>query len=292
MTAWLAYLPSPPDSSIDLGPLSIRAYGLAIALGVIAAVAIAQRRWQRAGGNAEDISALALWAVPVGIVGARAYHVLTDLDRFAGRWHEALYVWKGGLGIPGGLLAGVLVGVLVAQRRNLPVARLLDAVAPAIPVAQAIGRLGNWFNQELFGGPTDLPWALRIDPDQRPARFADATTFHPTFAYEAIWNLGLAGLLVYIGRRFRLRDGTLFALYVAGYGAGRMWVESLRVDPAAMLWGLRFNVLVGGLAVIGGCVAAALLARRGTASPRHLLSRRPTAPMSSSTRSSGSVGPP
>ena len=255
MTVWLAYLPSPPDSSIDLGPLSIRAYGLAIALGVIAAVAIAQGRWQRAGGDPGDISALALWAVPAGIAGARAYHVLTDLDRFAGRWHEALYIWKGGLGIPGGLLAGVLVGVIVAQRRDLPTARLLDVVAPAVLVAQAIGRLGNWFNQELYGRPTDLPWGLGIDADHRPARFADATT----------WNLGLAALLIYVGRRFRLRAGTLFALYVAGYGAGRMWVESLRVDPAAMLLGIRFNVLVGGLALVGGGVAAGLLARRGTA---------------------------
>lgn len=276
MTSWLAFLPSPPDSAIDLGPLSLRAYGLAIALGVVAAVAIAQRRWQRVGGDPGDIGALAVWAVPVGLVGARAYHVLTDLDRFSGRWHEAFYVWKGGLGIPGGLLAGVLAGVIVARRRGLPIAPLLDAVAPAIPIAQAIGRLGNWFNQELYGRPTDLPWGLRIDPDQRPARYAEVETFHPTFAYEALWNLALAGALIFIGRRFRLRAGTLFALYVAGYGAGRMWVESLRVDPAAMVGGIRFNVLVGVLALISGGIAALLLARRGrAASPEPALVQRP-----------------
>ena len=238
----LASLPSPPDSSLHLGPLEVRAYGLAIAVGVVAAVAIAQRRWRAAGGDPSDIAGLATWAVPAGIVGARAWHVLTDWQKFQGRWLDVFAIWEGGLGIPGGLLLGVAVGVVVARRRGLPVPLLLDAVAPAIPVAQAIGRLGNWFNQELFGGPTDLPWGLRIEPDQRPARFADDSTFHPTFLYEALWNVALAGVLVLVGRRLRLRDGQLFALYVAGYAVGRLWVEALRVDPASRLLGLRVNI--------------------------------------------------
>lgn len=263
-------LPSPPDGSVDIGPLELRAYGLAIAVGVIVAITIAQRRWRRAGGDPGDISSIATWAVPAGIVGARAWHVLTDWQRFRGRWWEVVAVWEGGLGIPGGLLAGVVVGVVVARRRSLPVARLLDAVAPAIPVAQAIGRLGNWFNQELFGRPTDLPWGLRIDPDERPARFADEDTFHPTFLYEALWNLALSGVLVWIGRRFRLRDGQLFVLYVAGYALGRLWIEALRVDPASRLLGLRVNIWTSltALAIAAVVFAVRRSRPRGTAHQR------------------------
>jgi prolipoprotein diacylglyceryl transferase len=254
-----ASLPSPPGKSIHIGPLELRAYGLAIALGVVAAVAIAQRRWRRAGGDPADIGSLATWAVPAGLVGARAYHVLTDWQRFRGRWLEVFAIWQGGLGIPGGLVAGVLVGAWIAHRRGLPVARLLDAVAPAIPVAQAIGRLGNWFNQELFGGPTDLPWGVEIDAGRRPDRFADSETFHPTFLYEALWNLALAGVLIWLGRRFRLRDGQLFTLYVAGYAVGRLWVEALRIDPASQLLGLRVNIWTSGIAIV--CAVVVLVVR-------------------------------
>jgi prolipoprotein diacylglyceryl transferase len=193
-------------------------------------------------------------------VGARAYHVVTDWQKFRGRWLEVFAIWQGGLGIPGGLIAGVAVGAWIAHRRGLPVARLLDAVAPAIPVAQAIGRLGNWFNQELFGGPTGLPWGLEIGPDQRPDRYADVATFHPTFLYEALWNLALAGLLVWLGRRFRLRDGQLFTLYVAGYGLGRLWVEAIRIDPASELLGLRVNIWTSIITIF---VAAAVFGVRG-----------------------------
>ena len=256
----LASLPSPPSRSIDIGPLELRAYGLAIAAGVLVAVAIAQRRWQRAGGDADDIPAVALWAVPAGVVGARAWHVLTDWPRFRGRWWDVFALWEGGLGIPGGILLGTLVGVAVARRRGLAVGRVMDAAAPAIPVAQAIGRLGNWFNQELYGRPSELPWAIEIDPDHRPARHADVETFHPTFLYEALWNLALAGLLVWAGRRLRLRAGQLFWLYVAGYAAGRLWVEALRVDPASTILGLRVNIWTSLVAL--GLAAAVLTLRR------------------------------
>ncbi|HET6835332.1 MAG TPA: prolipoprotein diacylglyceryl transferase, partial [Acidimicrobiales bacterium] len=262
----LASIPSPSDNAIKIGGLELRAYGLAIALGVIAAVWIARRRWAARGGDPDDISRIALWAVLAGLIGARLYHVLTDLDRFEGRWHHAFAVWEGGLGIPGGLIAGVGTGAFIAHRRGLPVAQLLDVVAPALPVAQAIGRLGNWFNQELFGRPTDLPWGLEIDPEHRPAGYLDVATFHPTFLYEALWNLALAGGLVLWERHHPgARPGRLFALYVAGYAVGRTWVEALRIDPAAHLFGVRWNIWMSAIAffaAVGWLVFDSWRARR------------------------------
>jgi len=248
----LASIPSPSDNAISIGGLELRAYGVAIALGVIAAVWIARVRWAARGGDPDDISRIALWAVLAGLIGARLYHVLTDLDRFEGRWLHVFAVWEGGLGIPGGLIAGVGTGAYIAHRRGLPVAELLDVVAPALPVAQAIGRLGNWFNQELFGRPTDLPWGLEIDPEHRPPGYANVATFHPTFLYEALWNLALAGGLVWWERRHPgARPGRLFALYVAGYAVGRTWVEALRIDPAAHLFGVRWNIWMSAIAFFG-----------------------------------------
>jgi len=248
----LLSIPSPSDNSIELGPFQLRAYGLAIALGVLAAVWIARRRWAARGGDPDDISRLAVWSVLAGLIGARLYHVITDHDRYEGRWLHAFAVWEGGLGIPGGLIAGVGVGAYIAHRRGLPVAELLDVVAPALPVAQAIGRLGNWFNQELFGRATDLPWGLEIDADHRPAGYLDTETFHPTFLYEALWNLALAGLLVWWERRRPGgRPGRLFALYVAGYALGRVWVEALRIDPATRLFGVRWNIWMSLIAFVG-----------------------------------------
>jgi prolipoprotein diacylglyceryl transferase len=261
---WLASIPSPGGNALHLGPLQLRAYGLAIAVGAFVAVTIARRRWVAQGGTAEDIGAGAVWAVPAGLVGARLYHVLTDWPRFEERWLNVFAVWQGGLGIPGGLVAGVCVGAWAARRRGLPVPVLLDVVAPAIPVAQAIGRLGNWFNQELFGRPTGLPWGLEIAPEHRPAAFTDAATFHPTFAYEALWNLALAAVLVLVERRWRLRPGQLFVGYVAGYAAGRLWVEALRIDPASELWGLRINIWTSILTLTAalGVLIAMTLRRR------------------------------
>ena len=256
-------IPSPPENAIGIGPLQLRAYGLAIAFGVLVGVWVAQRRWAARGGNPADISYLATWSVIAGLIGARAYHVLTDYDRFQGRWLHAFAVWEGGLGIPGGLLAGVVTGVVLARRRGLPAAQLLDVVAPAIPIAQAIGRLGNWFNQELFGRPTNLPWGLRVDVAHRPDSYERFATFHPTFLYEALWNLALAGLLVlYERRRPGAPPGTLFALYVGGYGLGRLWVEALRIDDATRLAGLRVNIWVSLLAIAASIVALAVLHQR------------------------------
>lgn len=249
MNNLVALLPSPPIKGLDLGPFQVRAYGLAIAIGALTAVAIARRRWKARGGDGEDIAAIATWAVPAGLVGARLYHVATDHQRFTGQWWKVIAIWEGGLGIPGGLLVGVLAGAMVAHRRGLPLAPLLDAVAPAIPIAQAIGRLGNWFNQELFGRPSALPWAVEIDPSNRPDGYVNVAAYHPTFLYEGLWNLALATLLVWLGRG-RLRPGQLFALYVAGYAAGRLWIEALRIDEASLFLSLRINIWVSGIALL------------------------------------------
>ncbi len=259
--ATFASIPSPSSSSFELGGLRLTAYGLMIALGVVAAVELARSRWRARGGDPDDIGTLAIWAVPAGLVGARLYHVATDWNRlYADAPLDAVKIWDGGLGIPGGIALGVAVGLIVARRLgiNLPVG--LDMVAPALPLAQAIGRLGNWWNQELYGRPTDLPWGLEIAPEHRQAGYEAFATFHPTFLYEMLWNLALVGFLIWIDRRGVLRPGRLFAVYVLGYGLGRLWVEMLRIDTATRLAGLRVNewmsltIIVGAAAflVLGG----------------------------------------
>lgn len=238
----LASIPSPSNGVFHIGPLAIHAYGLMIALGVIAAVWLAGRRLEAAGtGTREQMSSIAVWAVIAGILGARVYYILTDKSepwREPGRW---LKIWNGGLGIPGGLIAGTLVGVWAAKRKGVSMSGLLTAAAPAIPLAQAIGRWGNWFNQELFGRPTTLPWGLEIDDRHLPAGYESGTLFHPTFLYESLWNVGLCLLLLQIDKRMSLRPGRLMAVYVAGYSVGRFWVEGLRIDPANSGGGWRLN---------------------------------------------------
>lgn len=210
-----------------------------------------------------------MWAVPAGLIGARIYHVVTTPERFQESPLRALAIWQGGLGIPGALLAGVVTGLVVARRRGVDLAELLDAVAPALPLAQAIGRWGNWFNQELFGSPTNLPWGLRIDPRHRPAAFADVSTFHPAFLYESLWNLAIVGALLVAERRLRLAAGRLFALYLGGYAAGRLWIEGLRIDPANSLWGLRVNewAAIGVLLGVAGFLVVTAHRNRSSAKP-------------------------
>ena len=235
-------IPSPTSGSLSIGPLQLTAYGLMIALGVIAATSLAGRRLVRSGaGTRDDMSSIAIWSVAGGVVGARLYHVVTDWSRFSDDLGRIPMIWKGGLGIPGGLLGGVICGIYVARRHHVPVAGLLTAVAPAIPLAQSIGRWGNWWNQELFGRATHLPWALRISDDKLPAGFASGTTFHPTFLYESLWNLALCLALLALERRVSLRPGRLFALYLAGYFAGRFWIEGLRIDPTHVIGPMRLN---------------------------------------------------
>ena len=253
----LAAIPAPPFQELKIGPFAFRMYGLMIALGVLAAVWLARRRWASYGGDPEDATSVALAAVPAGLIGARLYHVITDWsDKYSGGrwWPDAFMIWKGGLGIPGGILLGTLVGVLVARRLQLNWRTLADAAAPAIPLAQAIGRLGNWFNQELFGRPTGLPWGLQVDVEHRPANALTATTFQPTFLYELLWNLALAGLIVWGSSRTVLKRGRWLAVYVLGYGLGRLWVEALRDDFASRVLGLRVNIWTAGAAIVGGAV--------------------------------------
>ncbi len=246
----LAYLPSPSSGVWQLGPVPVRAYALAIILGVVAAVLIGERRWVARGGTKGLVTDVATLAVPGGIVGARIYHVITSPDRYLDDPVAALYVWQGGLGIPGGIAGGFLVAWLVLRRRGIAKGAFADAVAPGVVVAQAIGRLGNWFNQELFGRPTTLPWGLLVDPDNADA-VAGAVAYHPTFLYELLWNLAVAAVVIWADRRFRMGGGRVFALYLALYAVGRMWIEALRIDEANRLLGLRLNVVVMGVVLVG-----------------------------------------
>lgn len=252
---WLASLPSPSSGSLELGPLRLNAYGLMIALGAIAATWLVGRRLEaRSWGTRDDASSIAMWAVPAGVVGARLYHVVTDWERFDDRLVDIVKIWKGGLGIWGGLLVGTIVGLWVARRRGLGLGRVLTIVAPALPLAQAIGRWGNWFNQELFGRATTLPWGLEIDDKKLPDGFEPGTLFHPTFLYESLGCLVLVGILLQIDRRIPLKSGRLFAVYVAGYATLRFFVESLRIDPAKSAGGLRLNQWVS-MVVLSAAVA-------------------------------------
>jgi prolipoprotein diacylglyceryl transferase len=218
----------------------VRAYALCILLGVVVAVIWGDRRWRDRGGRKGTVADVATIAVPAGIVGARIYHVLTSPSAYLDDPVSALYIWEGGLGIPGGIAGGVLAGWLVCRRKGIAAGALADAIAPGVAVAQAIGRFGNWFNSELFGRPTTLPWGLEIDPDNADA-VPGAEAYHPTFLYEATWNVAVAGLVVWADRRFRLGGGRAFALYVAGYSLGRFWIEGLRIDDAETWAGLRLN---------------------------------------------------
>ena len=239
----VASIPSPSGNAIAIGSLRLNAYGLMIALGVILAVRIAGKGLEKRGaGTTDDLGAVAMWAVPAGVIGSRLYHVVTDWDRFSGHLGDIVKVWQGGLGIWGGIALGVPVGMWAAKRRGLDVPVVVTCSAPAIAAAQAVGRWGNWFNQELFGKPTTLPWALRIDDAKAAgAGFAPGTTFHPTFLYESLWCALLCIVLLVIDRRGSLRPGRLFYLYAAGYTAMRFFIEGLRIDPAHHAGGLRLN---------------------------------------------------
>ncbi len=265
----IASIPSPSFNSIDIGPLSLNLYGLMIALGVVAAVWLFGRRLEeREIGTRDDASSIAIWAVLAGVIGARLYHVATDWDLFADDLGRIPQIWKGGLGIPGGLLLGIPVGLYFAKKRGLPLAAAATCAAPAIPLAQAIGRWGNYFNQELFGRPTDLPWGLEIDPIHFDTTvYAVGTTFHPTFLYESLWSLGLCLILIWIDKRFRPAPGQLFVMYIIGYGIGRFWVEGLRIDRADHVAGLRWNQWVAVMAIVGGGLVLAWMRRHPIAEP-------------------------
>ncbi|MBC9005718.1 prolipoprotein diacylglyceryl transferase [Micromonospora aurantiaca (nom. illeg.)] len=240
----LTYLPSPSRGVWHLGPLPVRAYAFCILAGIIVAVLITRRRWVARGGRAEDVLDVTVWAVPFGIIGGRLYHVITDPELYFTAGHhpiQALYIWDGGLGIWGAVAFGALGAWIGCRRRGIALTAYADALAPGLVVAQAIGRWGNYFNQELYGRATTLPWALHIDPAHRPADTPTVALYHPTFLYECLWDLGVAGLVIWAERRFKLGGGRAFALYVAAYTVGRAWIEALRVDHANHILGLRLN---------------------------------------------------
>ena len=279
----LAAIPSPTQGVWELGPVPLRAYALCIVAGIVAAVWLTEKRWVARGGAPGEVLDIATWAVPFGIVGGRLYHVISSPRPYFGEGGDplrAFAIWEGGLGIWGAIALGGVGAWIACRRRGIPLPAFADAVAPGLLVAQAIGRLGNWFNNELYGGPTDLPWALTIYEWSGGRAVVDSAgepvvlgTFHPTFLYELLWNLAAAGLVIWADRRFRLGHGRAFALYVAAYCAGRLWVELLRTDPAETFFGVRLNVFT---AVVVGLLAVAYFVwQRGR--PREVLDRAPAA---------------
>jgi prolipoprotein diacylglyceryl transferase len=264
----LASLPSPDTSVWRLGPLPIRAYALCIVLGIVIACVVTDRRLRRRGVAPGVILDIAVWAVPFGIVGARIYHVVTSPQQYFGAGGhplDAFKIWQGGLGIWGAVAGGALGAWIAARQLGIPLSVVADALAPGLPLAQAVGRFGNWFNNELYGGPTTLPWGLqvhRMDPYDPGHAVRDASgraellpgLYHPTFAYEALWNVGVAVLVLLADRRFRLGKGRAFALYVMGYTAGRFWIEIMRSDEANRILGVRLNVFTAALVFLGALV--------------------------------------
>ncbi|MEU5692605.1 prolipoprotein diacylglyceryl transferase [Actinosynnema sp. NPDC020468] len=278
MTTYLATIPSPSQGVWQLGPIPIRAYALFIIVGIIVAIYWGERRWVARGGVKGEVTDIAVFAVPFGLVGGRLYHVATDYQKYFGEGKNpwaAFAIWNGGLGIWGAIALGGLGAWIACRRRGIPLPAMADALAPGIVTAQAIGRLGNYFNQELYGGPTTLPWGLeiyeRVVPetgfkDDLNGVALDHTPIeivHPTFLYELLWNLGVALLIVLADRRFRLGHGRVFALYVAGYTAGRFWIELMRTDPATQVFGLRINVITSIVVFLGAVIGFLLAGRKG-----------------------------
>jgi prolipoprotein diacylglyceryl transferase len=269
-TALPAYIPSPTDGVWHLGPVPIRGYALCIIVGIFCAAWVADRRYRRRGGGVGDINEVATWAVPFGLVGGRVYHVATDWSDYFGKGGSPLRsveVWKGGLGIPGAVALGA-VGVFIAcRRRGLLMPPVADSVAPGLVLAQGIGRWGNWFNQELYGRPTGLPWAVRIDSNHQvgviATKFQETPYgyYQPTFLYESIWDIGTAIALVVLDRKYRLGHGRVFALYLVLYGLGRSWIEALRIDPAHHFYGLRLNDWTSIIIVVAGVLGYLVSAR-------------------------------
>lgn len=288
----LTGIPSPPEAVWYLGPVPIRAYALAIIAGIVVAVWLGERRWVARGGEPGTVADIAVWAVPFGVVGGRLYHVVSSPDAYFGPDGDPariIRIWEGGLGIWGAVALGAVGAAIGARQAGVRLAPLADAVAPGILLAQAVGRLGNWFNQELFGRPTDLPWGLEIDPEHRPAGYEQVATFHPTFLYEMVWNVAAAVLLIWLDRRYRLGHGQVFWGYVVLYTLGRVWIEALRIDPAEQVLGLRLNiwtsVLVGLVGVVGFVVSRRRHGARGPDGPEAVRRDAAAAPADESSTS-------
>jgi prolipoprotein diacylglyceryl transferase len=261
------YIPSPPINSFHIGPLDVHFYALGYIIGITLAILITRRRWRALGGNPDVVNDIALWVVPAGIIGGRIYFDITTPDDIPHVWYGVFAVWTGGLGIWGGVALATVVGAWRLRRLGITVGPFANAVAPALLVAQAVGRVGNYFNKELFGKPTTLPWGLEIPYQDRvlqgiPARYLGFSTFQPTFLYELIWDLALAALLVWLGHHRKIKPWGLFALYVAGYSAFRIFEESVRIDSSEYFFGLRLNMYIAIAGTIGGLIWFALAQRR------------------------------
>lgn len=296
-TAWTttallpSSLPSPDQGTWNLGPVPVRAYALAIILGIVVAIWVGNKRYVARGGRPGLITDVALWAVPFGIIGGRIYHVASDWQIYFGPDGRgllaALRIWDGGLGIWGAVAFGALGAWIGARRQGVPLPPIGDAIAPGIAFAQAIGRWGNWFNQELFGRPTDLPWGLEIAVANRPNGYEEFATFHPTFLYESLWLVGVAFVVIWADKRFTLGHGRAFALYVLLYVVGRLWIELLRIDPANTVAGLRLNVWTSVIVAIGAITYLVVSARRrpGRETPEQVNPEPATPPVAGSAAS-------
>jgi prolipoprotein diacylglyceryl transferase len=249
-----AFIPSPSVNGIHIGPLDIHFYGLMYVVAITLAIVITRRRWRAVGGDADLVGDVALWAVPAGIIGGRIYFdITTPFDiRPAHVWWGPLAVWNGGLGVWGGIAAGAAVGIWRVHRAGADWRLMADAVAPALLVAQAVGRIGNYFNQELYGKPTTLPWGLEVSPAHRVAGYTQYATFQPSFLYELIFDLALAAALVWLGHHRNIQPPGLFALYVAGYSGYRIFEETIRIDSSAHFLGLRLNLFIAIAATVAG----------------------------------------
>lgn len=271
-------IPSPSLSSFSVGPLTIHFYALCIITGIAAAIWIGRKRYANLGGNPDDVSEVAIWAVPFGIIGGRIYHVITSPSQYFGANGnpiDALRIWEGGLGIWGAISLGAVGAYLYfrTHKTSLNFRQLLDSLAPGVVVAQAIGRIGNYFNQEVFGKPTELPWGLEIDLANRPNGFESYSTFHPTFLYELLWCLVVAVLLIKLPgflKQITSKQGDVFALYILGYTAGRVWIETLRIDEANLILGLRLNIWVSFIVLITTSAYLIASKRRGNTKENHL----------------------
>ena len=265
----LLSIPSPHTGVVHLGPLQLHMYGLTLLVAILACIWLTGVRWKAMGGDWELVTRVAVWGVTFGVIGARLYHDVTSWNEVpAPKWQGIFEVWRGGLGIWGGILFGALAGAVVVRRSGYDVAKFLDAAAPGLLLAQGIGRLGNWWNQELYGKPTKLPWGLEIDAAHRPIQYLDRATFHPTFLYELIWDFVGVGVLLYVSRRFTIRPPALFALYVSWYCFGRFFEELLRVDPAHHVAGLRLNAWVSIIVFIAATTYFILHQFGGPPAPR------------------------
>jgi len=270
------YIPSPPISSFHIGPLLVRFYALGYVIGITLAILITRRRWRAAGGDPALVGDIALWVVPAGIIGGRVYFDITTPMDIPHVWYGVLAVWDGGLGIWGAIALAAPVGAWRVRRHGGEVKLFMDAVAPALLVAQGIGRIGNYFNKELFGGPTSLPWGLQIPPAYRPAGYTGFAAFQPTFLYELIWDLALAAFLVWLGRHRTITPPGLFALYVAGYSAFRIFEESQRIDSSQYFLGLRLNMYIASALTLGGVTWFLRIQRRAALdASREMAGREP-----------------